>query len=127
MRLMILAVGPALLSRLSNAQAVLRDTPSTLACLAVVSKPPATKAARICASFEAYLAFARRFLMPCCIGHPAHKFVSLLALGGVGDLRYSSLGALPRLWSFGYVSLKYVTNALRQLGIGQHALRGVGI
>ena len=42
MRLMILAEGPALLSRLSNAQAVARDTPRTEACLAVVSLPAAS-------------------------------------------------------------------------------------
>ena len=39
MRLMIIAEGPALLS-LSNAQAVGRDTPSAVACLAAVSVQP---------------------------------------------------------------------------------------
>jgi hypothetical protein len=58
MRLMTMAVGPALLSKLSNAQAVLRDSPRTAACLAVVSHPAAINASRISASFEASLAFA---------------------------------------------------------------------
>jgi hypothetical protein len=36
-RLMITGLGPALLSRLSNAQAVLRQSPRAVACLAAVS------------------------------------------------------------------------------------------
>ena len=51
MRLMIIAEGPALLSRLSNAQAVGRDTPSAAAFSAAVSHPAATNASRISASF----------------------------------------------------------------------------
>jgi hypothetical protein len=58
MTLMTLAEGPTLLSRLSNAQAVLRHTPRTAACLAVVSHPATINALRISASFEASLAFA---------------------------------------------------------------------
>jgi hypothetical protein len=80
---MTLAEGPARLSLLSNAQAVLRPTPRTAACLAVVLNPAATKAARISASFEACLAFARRLLLRCRIAHPAHNFVSLRILGSV--------------------------------------------
>ena len=63
MRLMTFAEGPALLSELSNAQAVLRPTPMTEACLAVVSHPAAIKASRISSSFEACLALARRFFL----------------------------------------------------------------
>src|SRR5262245_2305334 len=58
MRLMIMDDGPALLSRLSSAHAVLRPTPRMPACLSVVSKPADIKAARISASFKACLAFA---------------------------------------------------------------------
>ena len=63
MRLMTLAEGPTLLSRLNNTQAVLRHTPRTAACLAVVSYPAVTNASRISASLEACLAFARRFFL----------------------------------------------------------------
>jgi hypothetical protein len=56
--LMTLAEGPALVSRLSNTQAVARHTPRTAACFAVVSYPAATKASRISASFAACRAFA---------------------------------------------------------------------
>ena len=66
-RLMTIAVGPALLSKLSNAQAVLRPTPRTAACLAVVSNPAAINAARISSSFEACFAFACRFFLVPCI------------------------------------------------------------
>src|SRR6516164_6313327 len=55
-RLMTLAEGPTLLSRLSTTQAVARHTPRTAACLAVVSYPAATKALRISASFAAFRA-----------------------------------------------------------------------
>ena len=55
---MTMAEGPARLSRLSNAQAVLRPTPRATACLAVVSHPADTKALRISAIFEACLALA---------------------------------------------------------------------
>src|SRR3974377_752502 len=57
-RLMTLAEGPTLLSRLSTPQAVARHTPRTAACLAVVSYPAATKASRISASFKACRSFA---------------------------------------------------------------------
>ena len=128
MRLMTLAEGPARLSLFSTAQVLLRPRPRTADCLAVVSKPAATKAARISASFEACLAFARPLLLRCRIAHTADKFVSLLVLGSVvSGLRYSSLRALPEARRFGCVSLKNVTNALRQLGICQHALGRFGI
>ena len=92
MRLMTLAEGPARLSLFSTAQVLLRPRPRTADCLAVVSNPAATKAARISASFEACLAFARRLLLRCRIAHTAHKFVSLLFLGSVvSGLRSSSL------------------------------------
>lgn len=51
--------GPALLSRLSNAQAVLRLIPSARACWAVVPYPAAIRALRICVSLEICLFFAR--------------------------------------------------------------------
>jgi len=128
MRLMTLAEGPARLSLFSTAQVLLRPRPRTADCLAVVSKPAATKAARISASFEACLAFARPLLLRCRIAHTADKFVSLLVLGSVvSGLRYSPLRAPPKRWSFGYVSLENVTNALRQLGICQHAFGRRGI
>ena len=76
MRLMTIAVGPAILSKLSNAQAVLRPTPRTSACLAVVSHPAAINTWRISASFEACLAFARLFLV-CRNVHPPHKLAAL--------------------------------------------------
>ena len=60
MRLRTTDEGPALLSRLSNAQAVLRPTPRTLACLAVVLQPAVINALRISASFIACRAFARK-------------------------------------------------------------------
>ena len=53
--------GPVRLSRLSNAQAVGRDTPRAAACLAVVSYPAATNASRISASFEACRAFEAKY------------------------------------------------------------------
>src|SRR5690348_16600850 len=77
-RLITLAVPPVFSSRLRKAHAVLRPRPRTVACLAVVSKPAAIKAARICASFAACLAFGLRFLMSLRMGHPAHRFVLLL-------------------------------------------------
>ena len=96
--------------------------------LAVASNPAATKAARISASFEACLAFARRCLLRCRIAHSTHKFVSLLVLGSVvSGLRYSSLRAPSNQWSFGYVSLKNITNARWQFGICQHAFGGLRI
>jgi len=55
---MIVADGPALSSRLRTDQAVLRFTPSAIACLAAESNPAATKAPRISATFEICLAFA---------------------------------------------------------------------
>src|SRR6516164_9796148 len=58
MRLMTLAEGPTLLSRLSTTQAVARHTPRTAACFAVVSYPAATNVSRISASFAACLSFA---------------------------------------------------------------------
>ena len=58
MRLITTDEGPARLSRFSSTQAVGRGTPRAAACLAVVSYPTATNAARISASFEACLAFA---------------------------------------------------------------------
>ena len=70
MRLMIMDEGPARLSRFSNAQAVGRDTPRAMDCLAAVSKPAATNASRISASFEACLAFARRFTLLCRMAYP---------------------------------------------------------
>ena len=86
----------ARLSLFSTAQVLLRPTPRTADCLGVVSNPAATKAARISASFEACLAFARRLLLRCRIAHTAHKFVSLLVLGSVvSGLRYSSLERRP--------------------------------
>jgi len=60
-RLMIMDEGPVRLSRLSNAQAVGRDTPRAAACLAVVSYPAATNASRISASFEACRAFEAKY------------------------------------------------------------------
>src|SRR5262245_42929596 len=125
---MTLAEGPARLSPLSTIQAVLRPTPSAAACLAVVSSPLAIKAARICASFEACLAFALRFLMPLRMGHPAHRFVSLLVFASVvRGLCCSFLGAPPLPGFFGCISVKNVTNAGRQLGICQHAFGRLGI
>jgi hypothetical protein len=73
MRLMTLAEGPTLLSRLSNAQAVLRHTPRTAACLAVVSHPASINASRISASFEACLAFALRTACLCPILPPGSE------------------------------------------------------
>ena len=58
MRLRTTDEGPALLSRLSSAHAVLRPTPRAKACWAVVRYPAAIKALRISASFEACFAFA---------------------------------------------------------------------
>ena len=58
MRLRTIAEGPAWLSRLSSAQAVLRPTPRARACSAVVRYPAAIKALCTSASFEACLAFA---------------------------------------------------------------------
>ena len=112
----------ARLSLFSTAQVLFRPTPRTADCLAVVSNPAATKVARISASFEACFAFVRRLLLRCRIAHTAHKFASRLVLGSVvSGLRYSSLGAPPEPRRFDCVSLKNVTNALRQLGICQHA------
>ena len=64
---MTLAEGPARLSKLSNAHPVLRPTPRTAACLAVVSNPPSIKATRNSASFNASLAFAPRCPLYCRI------------------------------------------------------------
>ena len=64
---MTLAEGPARLSKLSNAHAVLRPTPRTAACLAVVSNPPSIKATRNSESFKANLAFAPRCSLYCRI------------------------------------------------------------
>jgi hypothetical protein len=76
--------GPALLSRLSSTQAVGRETPRTAACLAVVSHPAAINASRISASFEACLAFARRFFLVCRIeatsgdSHPSRRHLVII-------------------------------------------------
>src|SRR5262245_50811650 len=121
MLLITLADGPARLSPLSTCQAVLRPTARTAACFAVVSNPPAIRAARISASFDACLAFARRILIPRRIGHPPHRFVSRLVLANmVSGLRYSFLGAVFLTGFFSCISAKNVTNAGRQLGICQH-------
>ena len=58
MRLTTSAEGPALSSRLSTNQAVARDSPSTAACLLVVSKPAEINARRTSASFLASRRFA---------------------------------------------------------------------
>ena len=109
-RLMTMAVGPARLSKLSNAQAVLRPTPRTAACLAVVSHPAAINASRISSSFEACLPFARRsFLVPRIV-RPHHH-----------------LSSAPKDRPFGDVLLNNGTHAWRQLGICEHAVDGVGI
>jgi len=73
MRLMILAEGPTLLSRLSNTHAVLRHTPRIAACLAVVSYPAVTNASRISVSFEACLAFALLIASLCPILPPGSE------------------------------------------------------
>ena len=70
MRLMTLAEGPILLSRLSTTHAVGRGTPRAAACLAVVSHPAVINALRISASFEACLAFALRLASLCPICPP---------------------------------------------------------
>ena len=124
-RLITLAVPPVFSSRLRKAHAVLRPRARTLACLAVVSKPAAIKAARICASFTACRAFARRFLMSLRMGHPAHKFVLLLAL--TSGLCYSTFRASPLSGFFSCISVKNVTNAGRQLGICQHAFGSLAV
>src|SRR5262245_26237416 len=109
---MTLAEGPARLSPLSTTQAVLRPNPSAAACLAIVSNPPAIKAARISASFAACLAFAPRFLMPLRMGHPAHRFVLLLVLASVGrGLCYLILRASFLPGFFSCIPVKNVTNA----------------
>jgi len=71
MRLITKAVGPAVLSELSNAQAVLRDSPRMAPCLAAELYPAAINASRISASFEACLVFARRFFPVCRIEVPS--------------------------------------------------------
>src|SRR3974390_2856300 len=71
-RLMTLAEGPILLSRLSTTQAVARHTPRTAACFAVVSYPAATKASRISVSFAACRAFASA--RDCLGGWPFFNF-----------------------------------------------------
>ena len=66
---MTMAVGPALLSELRIAQAVLRDSPRTAPCLAAELYPAAINASRISASFEP----ESRFL-PAGLSHrPPHK------------------------------------------------------
>ena len=76
MRLITMAVGPALLSELRNAQAVLRDSPRTVPCLAGELYPAAINASRISASFEASLAFSR---LVCRIVHPPHNCSLMLS------------------------------------------------
>ena len=71
MRLMMLAEGPTLLSRLRTTQAVARHTPRTSACLAVVSHPALINASRISASLEACLVFALRIASLCPILPPS--------------------------------------------------------
>jgi len=61
---MTMAVGPALVSRLSNTQAVARHSPRTSACLAAELYPAVINASRISASFEACL---WRFFLVCRI------------------------------------------------------------
>jgi hypothetical protein len=82
---MTIAVGPALLSKLSNAQAVLRPTPRTAACLAVVSHPAAINASRNSPIFEACFAFARRFFLLCTAPHPNMELVLFAALASVSS------------------------------------------
>jgi hypothetical protein len=91
MRLMTLAEGPALLSELSNAQAVLRHTPRTAACLAVVSHPAAINASRISASFEACLAFASNWRSA-----PGVALLCLILLSAVNTVCTSQKGLQSR-------------------------------
>jgi hypothetical protein len=58
---MTVAEGPALLSRLSNAQAVLRPTPRAAACLAVVVHPADANASRIRTSFRVCLSLRQSY------------------------------------------------------------------